>query len=413
MLRTVADGGLRRRRVPRVGDAGWSRSSPDLDPEHPQVRPAADYVRYVPTSGSVLPPRLQPEPAFTSPGHIESRAADEPANRPTTVEIGGRRLPTSEVFDTYWRFAAARNELYLSRLAGEPAPWTDDPILRDHRFTNVFRAADRVSQYLIREVIFGQGLPNETEEVVFRVLLFKMFNKIQTWEALVDRLGPLAWSEFDFNSYCAVLDEASTRGPVYSAAYMIPPPRLGESRKHANHLRLLSLLMSEGFSSSVAQARTLAEVFDALVAFPSMGRFLAFQFTIDLNYSDVIDFDEDDYVVAGPGAADGIRKCFGPEASGFEAQLIRYMVDSQDEHFARLGLRFDGLFGRKLHLIDAQNLFCEVDKYARVAHPEVPGISGRTRIKQKYRSNAEPLEPWFPPSWGLNPRQTTSTAPAH
>jgi hypothetical protein len=78
------------------------------------------------------------------------------------------------------------------------------------------------------------------------------------------------------------------------------------------------------------------------------------------------------------------------------------MADTQDKHFARLGLRFGGLRGRPLQLVDCQNLFCEVDKYARVVHPQVTGISGRTRIKQAYRFDPSPMTAWFPPKWGLN-----------
>ena len=78
-----------------------------------------------------------------------------------------------------------------------------------------------------------------------------------------------------------------------------------------------------------------------------------------------------------------------PATGGIEAEVIRYMADTQDEHFARLGLPFAGLRGRRrLQLIDCQNLFCEVGKYARVAHPEALGISGRTRIKQAYRQGS-------------------------
>jgi hypothetical protein len=79
------------------------------------------------------------------------------------------------------------------------------------------------------------------------------------------------------------------------------------------------------------------------------------------------------------------------------------MADSQDEHFDRLGLEFKGLRGRPLQLIDCQNLFCEVDKYARVAHPDISGVSGRSRIKQAYRLDGAPVTAWFPPKWGLNP----------
>jgi hypothetical protein len=78
------------------------------------------------------------------------------------------------------------------------------------------------------------------------------------------------------------------------------------------------------------------------------------------------------------------------------------MADAQEAQFARLGLGFDGLRGRRLQLIDCQNLFCEVDKYAQAVHPEIAGISGRTRIKQAYRRDTAPLTAWFHPKWGLN-----------
>jgi hypothetical protein len=123
---------------------------------------------------------------------------------------------------------------------------------------------------------------------------------------------------------------------------------------------------------------------------------------IDLNYAAALGFSEMDFVVPGPGARDGIRKCFGRPADGIEPEVIRYMAESQEQHLTRLGLHFGGLRGRPLQLIDCQNLFCEVDKYARAAHPEVAGISGRTRIKQAYRRDAAPLTAWFPPKWGLN-----------
>jgi len=89
-------------------------------------------------------------------------------------------------------------------------------------------------------------------------------------------------------------------------------------------------------------------------------------------------------------------------AAGIEADIMRYMADHQDEHFARLGLPFGGLRGRPLQLIDCQNLFCEVDKYARVAHPEIVGHSGRSRIKQRFQPVMERVPAWFPPKWGIN-----------
>jgi hypothetical protein len=315
--------------------------------------------------------------------------------------VADRRLRPTQVFDTYWRFAAARHEVYQARLRGDAAPWTADPILATYRFTNCYRAADRVSQYLIKEVIYRGS--QDADEVLFRILLFKFFNRISTWELLLSAFGELTWATFRLDRYDQLLIKALSRGePIYSAAYIIPSPNLGAPRKHTNHLVLLEHMLRDGLHCKLEASASMAETFDALRGYPGLGDFLAYQLLIDINYSAVIDFDEMDFVVPGPGAKDGLHKCFGPGVEGIEADLIRYASDTQEEHLARLGLRFSGLNGRRLQLIDCQNLFCEVDKYARVAHPEITGFSGRTRIKQRFRPVDHVATPWFPPKWGIN-----------
>lgn len=343
--------------------------------------------------------------SITAAGHQRAlsrplKAVDIPQAEYPEVRIAGRTLRPTVVFDTYWRFAAKRQAVYLSRLAGESGPWTDDPILLRHRFTNCYRAADRVSQYLIRHVSYEGS--QQLEEVVFRTLLFKLFNRVSTWELLRDAFGEISWENFDYPAYDEVLSRAFASGHrLYSAAYVVPPPRLEADRKHSNHLRLLELMMMGDLGARIADGGSLRAAFQVLQSFPAMGNFLGYQFAIDLNYSAVFDFDEMEFVIPGPGARDGIRKCFGPASDGIEAEIISYMADHQQEHFERLGLRFAGLFGRPLQLIDCQNLFCEVDKYARVAHPEIAGRSGRSRIKQLFEPVPEPVDAWFPPKWGL------------
>ncbi len=115
-----------------------------------------------------------------------------------------------------------------------PPPWTQDPVIRAHKFTNAYRASDRVSQYLIRNVIYRPDLPADADEVVFRILLFKLFNKIETWELLQEVLGPLTYGRYSFKRYDKVLDRAMTRGEtIYSAAYIMPSGgSLGHERKH-------------------------------------------------------------------------------------------------------------------------------------------------------------------------------------
>jgi len=314
----------------------------------------------------------------------------------------GRVAKVTPVFDTYWRFATLRQDLFMSRVQGLPPPWTADPVLLKHRFTNAYRASDRVSQYLIRNVIYrGEQTHQET---FFRTLLFKFFNRIDTWEQIEQQVGTPTWKGFALERYARVLDRMMERGQtVYSAAYIMPSPPFGSARKHRNHLQLLERMMRDGAADRVAAARSLREVFEILRGYPSLGDFLAFQFAIDLNYSSMIDFSEMEFVVAGPGAKDGIRKCFADTAGLDEADVIRGVADIAEREFERLGLSFSTLWGRPLQLIDCQNLFCEVDKYARVVHPEAQGTSGRTRIKQNFCPKSTSLPQWYPPKWRLDP----------
>ena len=321
--------------------------------------------------------------------------------------------PTT-VYETYWRFAVERQEVFFRRLGGSSPPWTDDSILAHYKFTNAYRASDRVSQYLIRNVIYeGSQSP---EEVFFRTLLFKIFNRTETWELLKGSVGEVEYSSYSFHAYDSVLSQAQAAGrAIYSAAYIMPSAGrvFGYSQKHRNHLKLIERMMADEAPARVAEARSMRDVFGLLRSYPSIGDFLAYQFVTDLNYSEVTDFSEMEFVVPGPGALDGIRKCFSDLGGLTEADLIRVVTERQEDEFERLDLRFRDLWGRSLQLIDCQNLFCEVSKYARVKHPDVKGVGNRSRIKQVYRPTAEPVDYWYPPKWGINslmPRLGASNA---
>lgn len=309
------------------------------------------------------------------------------------------------VYDTYWRFAAERQAIFFRRFHKQFPPWTEDPILRRHKFTNAYRASDRTSQYLIKRVIYegDQG----SEEVFFRTLLFKFFNRRETWELLVREIGSITVANFDFATFDSVLSAAVSRGePIYSAAYIMPSGGASApgGRKHRMHLRLLERMLQEGLPARLAEAPSMGRAFELLRDYPTIGDFLAYQYVTDLNYGPFLNFSEMEFVVPGPGARDGIRKCFSDLGGLNEAEIIKIVTERQIEEFERLGLGFQSLWGRPLQLIDCQNLFCEVDKYARVRHPEFVGRTGRARIKQKYRITPEPIDYWYPPKWGLNER---------
>lgn len=309
-------------------------------------------------------------------------------------------LQPTLVFESYWRFAAERLRVFYRMVNGHGAA-TTDPVIGHYRFTNTYRAADRVSQYLIREV--QQQGSQEPDQLIARTLLFKLFNKIETWRVLrLDQPSGGATSLKDIRESLDALFNAGIS--VYNPAYIMANPPFGNARKHHNHIQLLYEIVAETNPNPLHRAHSLEDLYRRLLLAPGLGKFLAFQFAIDLNYSDAFKFSESDFVIAGPGALDGISKCFANTRGHTPEEIIHGVTEGQWRWFARLGIEFPGLYGRPLQPIDCQNLFCEISKYARVAHPEVLGVAGRTKIKQVYKPhrNMFPV-PVFPARWNLNP----------
>lgn len=316
-----------------------------------------------------------------------------------------RRSPPrpSRIYPVLWRFASERQRIYFRRIVGDAAPWTDDAVLSAYRFTNAFRAADRVSQYLIR---LAYADPEANADTLFlRIILFKLFNRIDTWDEIVRKLGPPVARRFDYAGCEALLAARRRAGiPNYSAAYIMPTDRHAGVPKHAMHLRLLREMLKHRLPTRLARTRSLRDAYALLVAQPTFGPFLALQYTIDLNYTTLMSHSEQEFVVAGPGALDGLAKCFDSLGEFTPADAITWLTERQDREFERHEISFNGLWGRSLQPIDVQNLLCEVSKYTRVAHPEIKGRSGRTRIKQRFRPAGTLPRPFFPPKWKLNRR---------
>jgi hypothetical protein len=230
------------------------------------------------------------------------------------------------------------------------------------------------SQYLLKEVIYKPGLPMEPEEIVFRVLLFKLFNSIPAWEVLVQSFGTPTWAEFDQAAYTKALGDAWNEGKgvrIWNRAYVQKQNyRTDLKTKHERYLALVKYMMDDRVADRLQCPDTYEGAYRILKNYPLHGqRFLPMQHLTDINYSPVLNFDEDDFITPGDGAMRGIQKCFG----------------------------------RRLHAMDIQNIFCETDRYARVADPEFE-VRDKEEIKQSLKPQLGPLPAaFFPRKWNINP----------
>lgn len=185
--------------------------------------------------------------------------------------MGFEELKPTPVYDTYWKFAAKRQEVFFNRLGGGDYPWTDDSIIRKYKFTNAYRASDRVSQYLIRNVIYEDNYYTP-EDQCFRILFFKLFNKIETWEYIKNAVGEITYSSYNYDRYNQLLSERiDANERIYSAAYIMPSGKscFGFEKKHQNNLKLLEYMMKSGLSKQIAKAKSLEELYRVLLDYPT------------------------------------------------------------------------------------------------------------------------------------------------
>lgn len=259
-----------------------------------------------------------------------------------------KKLRKTTAYEYYWKFATERQNIFFNRVNNFKERYlTDDKILQEYKFTNAYRASDRVSQFLIKNVIYKNGNYSD-KDILFRILLFKLFNKIETWKYLESQLKDIRYESFIYNLYNQLLDDYMRKGNiVYSNAYMMPSAtKFGQERKHANHLLLLEYMMKDNLLEKVVDCTSLEELYLLLLSYPSFGKFLAFQYAIDINYSNLTNFSENDFIVAGPGAIDGISKCFSNYQEFSMEYIIEYVTEKQEEEIEKYNLNFKSLWGQ-------------------------------------------------------------------
>lgn len=307
-----------------------------------------------------------------------------------------------EVYNLYWYFAYERQNIFWKKVNDEKSPWTEDKILQEYKFCNSYRVNDRVSQYLLQNVIYN-GKKYSDEDILFRIIVFKLFNKESTWELLLNHFEDITLKLFSVSDYSKVLENAILNGiKIYNDAYISCANKVfGYNRKHDNHLALLNKMFFEDkMQEKIIKSKTMKEAFNIIKSYPLIGNFMAYQLVTDINYSEVVNWKENEFTVAGPGSLRGIKKCFIDKGNKNNEDIIKYMYEHQEKEFKRLNLNFKRIGNRPLQLIDCQNLFCELDKYCRVALPNLK--SNRTKIKKKYFPKKDKIKYVYPPKWKIN-----------
>lgn len=288
--------------------------------------------------------------------------------------------------EKFFAYATERYNIMLRKQEGKPAPWTEDKILRQYRFCNVFREDDITTRWFkanVRDELFYDP------EVVMATIIFRWFNKIETGERL---LGPEENRLKLFTGFHP--DEIRQRlqgvKPILSAAYMIKTPD-GMNKLEGllwcfERAARVAFSLGQDWLERVGEV-TLQQAHSELTKLPYMGDFMAYEVITDLRHTALLQDAPDIMFWAnpGPGAARGLDRMCGLELG----TLKRGTARDRDTMFflmrQLLELSGDPSLWRgdfpAWEMREVEHTLCEFDKYERTR-------LGQGTPKQKYSQGA-------------------------
>lgn len=276
----------------------------------------------------------------------------------------------------FFDFVNEREEVRLRRQAGFSFPWTDDPILRSFKFTNVRRHHDRTSREL-REKFYTPRFNDDRRSILMNAALFRYFG---TWE-FAQAVG---WQEFDTFDFEMIKDTAEQRladkQRVFTGAYVITNQGISAPKQevvvdyflrdlHKSVSDILKIVQTTDSWEKVARRMMLINGFGGT-------GFMTKEILLDTTYTGFwripISHPEDGYfsqpsdwwswTPIGPGARRGASRVLGDDSATpiSESKAGVVIRELQDEASALW--KHEGVLAPH----DVQFQLCEFDKYERV-----------------------------------------------
>jgi hypothetical protein len=222
-----------------------------------------------------------------------------------------------ERVDDFFQFARERHDIYLRRRSGLPPPWTEDSILRENRFTNVYRELDATTVWFRENV---RDRLRDAPEVLLATVVFRWFNKTEIGQVVFQQPDLLTnrvpWENFleggRTHDLSAPIRRVYPDGPWVTGSYMIRSP------DGMDKLNGISKLCADFHDSGrwrqladdmLAGRHTIQSFTELLDERPGLGGFLAYEIATDLRHTALLENASDIMTWAnpGPGAQRGLN----------------------------------------------------------------------------------------------------------
>lgn len=276
--------------------------------------------------------------------------------------------------DAFFKYARDRHRIYLNRRNGFDAPWTDDIILREFSFTNVFRELDRVT------VWFAENARVKDPNYLMNCVVFRLFNRTTTGEVIFNTLhnymeaGVMTPYEMFLKTGDArvmrqpILD-AIPEGPWTTGSYIINSPN--GMNKLDGVLQMIQWVWDgrESVEQAMREQGTLKATWMALKQFPHIADFTSYEIVTDLRWTPPLENAPDIMTWAnpGPGAMRGLNRINHRklDSKGNKQKFIDEMRELLEKSKDPKYWPQDHDDWPAMEMRDIEHTLCEFDKYER------------------------------------------------
>lgn len=273
---------------------------------------------------------------------------------------------------SFFEYVQERYRIYLRRKAGEPKPWTTDPILQEYRFCNVMREDDKVT------VWFREKYRQWPYATPFGCVAFRFFNRIQTGELLVHHQLLSKWDPK------LAKRALSSLTPLVGAAYIINTSGWPGRSKLEGIIEILNPVWEAHMAGRLnVSGYSLQQAHERLTEFSYVGSFMAYEAVTDLRHTRYLKLapDINTWAAAGPGAARGLARICelplntfsysNPKGQAAMLPLMREILEASKQP------KFWPSKWPKWEMREVEHSLCEFDKHQRAK-------LGEGKPKQRY-----------------------------
>ena len=278
----------------------------------------------------------------------------------------------------YWQIE--RENIRLQKEVSQlPPPWTNDSILQEYKFCQVFREDDRTTRWF-REHI-REPMKN-SPDVFMATVIFRWFNWIPTGRTLIEHGLLKRWDRKK------AIEEITKQPKWITGAYIIKTPNgmdkvtgVAECISHMWQDR-------EYLAKEIVKTKSLEDTWTLLRDYPYMGPFMAYEVVTDLRHTYLLENAEDvlTWANAGPGAMRGLNRLTGREL-GYSKRSHDWVAEMQELYKivqTRLPAHILQRNDMKYEMREIEGGLCEFDKYSRI-------FKGEGRTRSIYKQNSLPI----------------------